>query len=130
MESIMKKILLIFFTLSTVILTYAQPTAETEKYREDPYGDPIYRKKGILDGNLVRTTFFNDGQVGTWVSTGYPGPSGEWPKGTQHNYMDGCTPLVVSRVVAPGNGQIIHPVETSYREVLNQTLGLRNGPLR
>lgn len=116
----MKKILLIFFTLSTVILTYAQPTAETEKYREDPYGDPIYRKKGILDGNLVRTTFFNDGQVGTWVSTGYPGPSGEWPKGTQHNYMDGSTPLVVSRVVAPGNGQIIHPVETSYREEIDE----------
>lgn len=115
-----KEILLILFLISIVIPAYAQVTTETEKYRNDPYGDPVYRKKGVLDGNLVRTIFFNDGQVGTWVSTGYPGPSGEWPKGTQHNYIDGCTPLVVARVVAPGNNQIIHPVETSYREEIDE----------
>ena len=117
----MKKILLfLFFTISLLNNQFAQVTTETQKYRDDPYGDPSYRKKGTLDGNLIRTTFFNDGQVGTWVSTGYPGPSGEWPKGTQHNYIDGCTPLVVSRVKAPGNGQIIHPVETSYREEIDE----------
>ena len=115
-----KKILLMLFIISNAFITYAQVTPETQKYREDPYGDPIYRKKGTLDGNLVRTYFFNDGQVGHWVSTGYPGPSGEWPKGTQHNYIDGCTPLVVSRVVAPGNGQVIHPAETSYREEIDE----------
>jgi hypothetical protein len=115
----MKNLLLILFLFSSVTVL-AQVTPETQKYRDDPYGDPIYRKRGILDGNLVRTTFFNDGQVGTWVSTGYPGPSGEWPKGTQHNYIDGCTPLVVSRVVAPGNGQVIHPTQTSYREEIDE----------
>ena len=116
----MKKLLLVLFFLSTFITVFAQITPETQKYRNDPYGDPIYRKKGTLDGNLIRTYFFNDGQVGTWVSTGYPGPSGEWPKGTQHNYIDGCTPLVVARVLAPGNGQVIHPTETSYREEIDE----------
>lgn len=117
----MKKILLfLFFTIFLLNNQFAQVTTETQKYRDDAYGDPSYRKRGTLNGNQIRTTFFNDGQVGTWVSTGYPGPSGEWPKGTQHNYIDGCTPLVVSRVQAPGNGQIIHPVETSYREEIDE----------
>ncbi len=49
-----------------------------------------------------------------------PGPSGEWPKGTQHNYIDGCTPLVVSRVIAPGNGSGYSSSETSYREEIDE----------
>jgi hypothetical protein len=117
----MKKILLISFSIGFFLETlFPQVTPETQKYRDDPYGNPSYRKRGELDGNLIRTAFFNDGQVGTWVSTGYPGPSGEWPKGTQHNYIDGCTPLVVARVQAPGNGQIIHPTEASYREEIDE----------
>ncbi|MEO8398792.1 MAG: hypothetical protein ABI550_03145 [Ignavibacteriaceae bacterium] len=85
---------------------------DLEKYRNEPLGDKTYRKKGIMEGNLIRTIFRNDGQVGTWPDR----PSGEWPKGTGHNYLDGCTPLVTAGVIAPGNGQLVHPVETSYRE--------------
>ena len=105
-------ILIIFSSVSV----FAQVTPQTQAFRDEPHGDKTFRKKGTMNGNLVQTIFRNDGQIGTWNSGGYPGPSGEWPKGTQHNYLDGCTPLVVSKVIAPGNNQAIHPVETSYRE--------------
>lgn len=49
-----------------------------------------------MDGNLVRTLFRNDGQIGYWEDR----PSGEWPKGTGQNYLDGCTPLVSTRLTA------------------------------
>ncbi len=108
----MKRILYlsIFLAFSSVLL--AQATSEIENYRNEAYGDKTYRKKGVMDGNLVRTIFRNDGQVGSWPDR----PSGEWPKGSGHNYLDGITPLVTAQVKAPGNGQTIHPVVTSYRE--------------
>jgi hypothetical protein len=70
------------FLFSSVFLAQIDPNIQ--KYRDEEYGDKTYRKKGIMDGNLVRTIFRNDGQVGTWPDR----PSGEWPKGTGHNYLD------------------------------------------
>ncbi len=112
---------LFYFILFVLMgsVAYAQVDPQIQAYRNEPHGDKTFRKKGIMDGNLVRTVFRNDGQTGIWTANGYPGPSGEWPKGTAHNYIDGCTPLVVSKVVA-GNGQTIHPVETSYREEVDR----------
>lgn len=101
-------LILIIFSATLI----AQVDPQTQIYRDDPLGDKTYRKKGILDGNLIRTIFKNDGQVGSWPDI----PSGEWPKGSGHNYIDGCTPIVTAKVIAPGNGQIIHPAQTSYRE--------------
>ncbi len=101
-------ILLLFFT--SIIFSQVDPNIQ--KYRDEDLGDKTYRKKGIMDGNLVRTIFRNDGQVGSWPDR----PSGEWPKGTGHNYTDGLTPLVSSSVYAPGNGQTVHPAIMSYRE--------------
>jgi hypothetical protein len=110
----MKKNLLIAFLFLLAIgdLTWAQTREQILKYLAEPVGNKTYRKRGILDGNLVRTLFFNDGQIGYWEDR----PSMNWPKGTNHMYSDGCTPLVAASVKAPGNGQILHPAETSYRE--------------
>jgi hypothetical protein len=107
-----RKILLIllFFTAGNFI--YAQTAEQIQKYLSEPLGDKTYRKKGILDGNLIRTLFSNDGEIGSWPDR----PSGEWPKGSGHHYIDGCSPIVTSSIVAPGNGQTVHPAQTSYRE--------------
>ncbi|MFA3783888.1 hypothetical protein ABRY23_12575 [Melioribacteraceae bacterium 4301-Me] len=106
-----KYLCIILFSLYGSVLL-AQTQEQILKYRTEPYGDKTYRKKGIMDGNLIRTIFRNDGQIGTWPDR----PSGEWPKGTGHNYIDGCTPMTSSAVIAPGNHQLIHPCQTSYRE--------------
>jgi len=107
-----RNILIIIFFLINAGIIFPQIDPQIQKYRNEPYGDKTYRKKGIMDGNLIRTIFRNDGQVGSWPDR----PSGEWPKGTGHNYIDGVTPLISSAVIAPGNGQLIHPCQTSYRE--------------
>jgi hypothetical protein len=69
-----------------------------------------------MDGNLIRTLFYNNGEVGQWPFQ----PSGEWPKGTGQTYLDGVAVLVASEVTAPGNGAVIHPLETSYREWMDK----------
>jgi len=89
---------------------FAQATEQTLKYRSDPYGNVQYRKEGLMDGNLVRTLFYNNGEVAQWPFS----PSGEWPKGSGHNYLDGVCVLIASEVQTQGG--IVHPLETSYRE--------------
>ena len=59
--------------------------ARTQGYRDDERGDPRYRKEGVMDGNRIITLFKNDGEVGHWPFQ----PSGVWPKGTDHSYLDG-----------------------------------------
>lgn len=81
-------------------------------YRADPKGDKMYIRQGIMDGNLVRTIYFNTGEVAQWPFA----PSLEWPKGTGHQYLDGVCVLVSAQITAPGNNQVIHPLETFYRE--------------
>ncbi|MCH8838348.1 MAG: hypothetical protein IIA60_11225, partial [Candidatus Marinimicrobia bacterium] len=63
------------------------------------------------DGNLVRTIFFNHGEVAEWPEQ----PSGEWPKGSGHSYIDGVAPWVAAEVVDIF-GNTIHPLEAKYRE--------------
>ena len=112
----MKRSLLLLVFLFMASILFAQVNVQTLKYRSEPYGDKTYRKKGIMDGNRIRTVFRNDGQVGTWPDR----PSGEWPKGSGHNYIDGVTDLVAAAVKTPGTGTIVHPLMTSYREEVNQ----------
>jgi hypothetical protein len=102
----------ISFLLSPSLLS--QVDSITQRYRDDLYGNPIYRRQAIINGNLVRTLFKNDGQIGTWPER----PSGEWPVGSGHNYLDGGTPIVSARVETPAGA--IHPAETSYREEVDQ----------
>lgn len=96
--------------------SFAQITAETQAYRNDEYGDIQYRREGVMDGNLVRTLYYNNGEVGQWPFQ----PSGEWPKGTGHSYLDGVAVLIASQKLAPGNQTVITPLETSYREWMDK----------
>jgi len=108
-----KKIVLLL--LLFVPAAFAQVNEQIEAYRNDPYGDIQYRREGLMDGNLVRTLFYNNGEVGQWPFS----PSGEWVKGTGHNYLDGVAVLIASEVKTDG-GLIVHPLETSYREWMDR----------
>lgn len=95
---------------------HAQMTdEEIQAYRDEPYGDAQFKKKGIMDGNLVRTMYFNQGEVGRWPDQ----PSGEWPKGTGHSYLDGVCVLVGAEIVG-ARGDTIHVIEAAYREWMDQ----------
>ena len=80
-------------------------------YSQGPYGDPAWKKQGIMDGNLVRTLFYNHGEVAYWKLQ----PSGEWPKGSGHSYLDAVAPWVAAAVVDT-SGNAIHPLQANYRE--------------
>jgi hypothetical protein len=115
MEQLMKRTFLFwisFLIISSTVI--AQVDQQTLKYREDPYGNKTFRKKGIMNGNQVRTIFRNDGQVGSWPDR----PSGEWPSGTGQNYLDGCTPIISSKVTTDVG--VVHPNSCSYREEVDQ----------
>jgi len=97
-----------------ISVSFAQVTPQTQAYRAEPYGDIQYRKEGTMDGNLVRTLFYNNGEVGQWPFS----PSGEWPKGSGHNYLDGVAVLIATEVQTAGG--IVHPLQSSYREWMDR----------
>lgn len=111
----LKKIIILAVIVFTEI-SFSQITPQTQLYREEPKGNIQYRREGVMDGNQIRTLFYNNGEVGQWPYQ----PSGEWPKGSGHSYLDGVCVLIASEVTAPGNGQTIHPLETSYREWMDK----------
>ncbi|GJQ63163.1 MAG: hypothetical protein SCALA702_22160 [Melioribacteraceae bacterium] len=110
-----RKFLLLLLLLISGVIS-AQISQQTQVYRSDEYGDIQFRREGTMDGNQVRTLFYNNGEVGQWPFQ----PSGEWPKGTGHSYLDGVAVLIASEITAPGNGQVVHPLETSYREWMDK----------
>jgi len=77
-------------------------------------GDPQYTRWGIMDGNFVRTLFANHGEIARWPDQ----PSGEWPKGSGQSYVDGVA-LVVQAAARDIYGNLIHPMETNYREFVD-----------
>ncbi len=70
-------------------------------------------KKGLMDGNLVSTVYYNFGEIADWQND--PSRSGVWPKGTNHTYVDGVAVIVQAEAKDP-QGNIIHPLETNYYE--------------
>lgn len=117
-----RRILVFLLLIGSFVLGEAlaqEPPNVIEAYRNEPYGDGVLRKRGIMDGNLVRTLYYNQGEVGHWPDQ----PSGEWPKGTGHSYLDGVSVLVGAQVVtydANGNPITITPVEAGYREHMDK----------
>ena len=102
--------------LATALPAAAQVSPEQlQAFRDDAVGDPQFRKSGIMDGNQVRTLFYNQGEVGNWPSQ----PSGEWPKGTGHSYLDGVSVLVGAEF-EPASGPRIQSVAAAYREWMDQ----------
>lgn len=112
----LNKFILIFFFAATV---YSQVTPETQRYRDDELGDIRFRREGVMDGNQIRTLYYNNGEVAQWPFQ----PSGEWPKGTGQSYLDGVCVLIASEVkveIASGDTLTFHPLETYYREWMDR----------
>ncbi|NIR65515.1 MAG: hypothetical protein GWN00_11080, partial [Aliifodinibius sp.] len=87
-----KYLLKMWFVLIIVILTgslFAQREPDPNVGKEE------LRRTGIMDGNLVRTIFINWGEIAHWPDS----PSGEWPKGTGHQYVDGVALVVQGRAI-------------------------------
>jgi len=76
-------------------------------------GNRQYRRRGLMNGNLVHTLFWNYGEIGDYPHE----PSGSWPTPEAH-YLDDIT-LIVSVEVENRDGVLIHPMETQYREFVD-----------
>ena len=107
--------ILFFVSFSLLSEIFPQVPDQIQKYRAEPYANFKYEKESVLDGNAIRTLFRNTGEIAHWPFQ----PSGEWPKGSGHPYLDGMTLLIGAEVTAPGNQAVIHPIETSYREEMD-----------
>lgn len=100
--------------LPTVILIIVQLTILVAQ--GDPNkGDVRYTQWGIMDGNAVRTLYSNHAEVARWPDQ----PSGEWPKGSGHSYVDGVA-LIISAATIDTLGNRIHPMSTNYREFIDR----------
>jgi hypothetical protein len=78
-------------------------------------GHRKYRRRGLMNGNLVHTLFWNYCEVGSYPDD----PSGCWPSPERH-YLDDIT-LIVSVETVNRDGEIIHPMETQYREFVDMS---------
>ena len=99
---------------------------QIQMFRDEPKGNIEFRKKGMLDGNLVRTVYFNDASISDWFSGAVSGPHGEWPKGTGHRSLDGLALLVGAKFKITntlGQEQYITPLESAYREEMDKDPG-------
>ncbi len=99
---------IILFFLSVFTISLAQREPDPNVGHED------YVRVGTMDGNLVRTLFRNWGEIAKWPDS----PSGEWPKGTGHQYVDGVALVVQARAI-DNDGKVIYPMETQYREFVD-----------
>ncbi|MDP4176242.1 MAG: hypothetical protein Q8933_19840 [Bacteroidota bacterium] len=105
-----------YFFISFIVALFAafffsEEIAAQIKTTPEMRGDRKYRKVGTHNGNNVETLFWNFGEVAWWGLQ----PSGVWPKGSGHSYMDGITPVVVAEVT-DNSGKTIHIDEAGYRE--------------
>lgn len=103
-------IFILFFNLSMSEVFSQTPMINA--FRNDSLGAIQIRRQSTFDGNLVRSIFYNNGEIAQWPFQ----PSAEWPKGTGHSYLDGFSLLISSEIITPGNNQVNHPLQTSYRE--------------
>src|SRR5512139_4122703 len=101
----MTRLRIFFIALLVAALATA---AGAQRFIDPNKGNLIYTKKGIMDGNFVRTIFLNHGEIAHYPDK----PSGEWPKGTGHQYVDGVA-VIVQTETRDSLGNVIHPLETN-----------------
>lgn len=104
-RTIFLSVVLCFLTLAVLPLQGQTPKS-MRGHRE-------WRRRGLMNGNLVHTLFWNYCEVGSYPDD----PSGCWPSPERH-YLDDIT-LIVSVETTNRNGEIIHPMETQYREFVD-----------
>ena len=63
------------------------------------YGNRIYEKKAVMEGNEVALTFFNTGLLG-----GVGEIRGNWPKGSDDDYIGDVLPVVAAEVPIDSDG--------------------------
>jgi hypothetical protein len=91
------------------------PGAQAQRVPDPNQGNPLGTQWGVLDGNRVRTLYANHGEIARYPDQ----PSGEWPKGSGHSYVDGIA-FVVSAATRDAQGTPIYPMSTNYREFIDR----------
>ena len=98
----------IFFASVMTPILLAQHVPDTAK------GSIFNTKRGVLEGNNIRTLFYNHGEFGSWPHS----PTFEWPANSEHGYVDGIAFIVQARAI-DRFGIIIHPLETMYKVLVH-----------
>jgi hypothetical protein len=101
------------FFLAALFVIPALCSLQAQRLVDVNKGNHNETKKGLMDGNLVATVYYNFGEIADWQND--PSRSGVWPKGTNHTYIDGVAVIVQAETKDP-NANVIHPLETNYYE--------------
>jgi len=110
-----KYIIITVFFCSILISDSFSQIIDTALYRKDNLGSQVNRKQTILDGNNIVTIAYNNGEIGQWPYS----PSLKWPNdSTGLNYFDGLSLLIGAEAIT-NKGIQIHPLETYYREEMD-----------
>src|SRR5437899_2698228 len=99
--------------IAAVLLLSVPGISSAQRLVDKNKGTHYETRKGVMDGNLVSTIYYNFGEIADWQND--PSRSGVWPKGTNHTYVDGIAMIVQAETQDP-QGNIIHPLETNYYE--------------
>ncbi len=114
-QKIYNTALLVTGLLSLVLVC---PAVAQQQIVDKNKGNHNETRRGFMDGNLVGTCYYNFGEVADWQND--PTQSGQWPKGTNHTYVDGVAVIVQAETPDPqypaNPQQYLHPLETNYYE--------------
>jgi hypothetical protein len=108
------------FFLAGALLVASAGSLAAQQLIDTNKGNHNETKKGLMDGNLVSTVYYNFGEIADWLNDATE--SGVWPKGTNHTYVDGVAVIVQAETKDP-RGNLIHPLETNYYEYTRHDVG-------
>ena len=104
----MKTNFILIFTLLTLYLVAYPVFAKLENL----HGDEQYSLNGLHSGNMLRTTFYNDGMVGNRGSTSPEDIGGEWPINSGRFYLAKMSTLFGAEV-KDTDGELKHIISES-----------------
>ena len=114
----MKMIFKIFLT-ATITCLVLGIQAQGQTQLEALHGDETYSASGLHSGNQIRTTFWNDGQVGT-RTTSPEDIGGEWPINSGRNYL--------AKMATMYNAEV-RDADGILRHIQSESNGTRTGGL-